>query len=417
MISRLFAILILITFTSLWLPIEAYRNERKKKSFSSSKGNEPKQLLPRSSQIVKRKLKGMERARMSMKGTKEAGQKKKDDKKTDDDMDCAGTIFVVNRADGTLSVLDSHSGELYDTIAIPVTRTMAQPIPEDIEIVNGLLYISDSANDRIVAIDAMYYHRDSPVANIPTGRQPTELSSDSRGTTLWVTNVEDNTVLVIDLSFRVPIRTIEAFDVTGEIDFGNNVVNDVYVSSSGDAGFVTYSGSGGILVRYDDRGAITAFNTDIGKNARITASFRFNCIFATSTSSNLVNVLFNQDLFLEKIESMDSPYDVVTSRDGNYLYITSTAKNMIYTWDMNDNKKLATNVTTVISKPWKLTHAGDRIFVTHRDSIYVSMYSVSKANPIPIPMGKILVGNEPFGIDYLPPTSGCSSSETSSRQR
>jgi DNA-binding beta-propeller fold protein YncE len=344
----------------------------------------------------------------SSKSSSDKGKKGKKGKDSyDDDEKCIGTVVVGNRGDGTLSILDANLGEVLETIKIPwSTVTMSQPVPVDVETVNGIIYVSDSANDRVVAFDGVSYE---VIAMIPTGDSPGELSTDSRGSQLWVTNTADNTVIVIDLAFNVPIRSIEAFDPNGVVDFGTNVVNDVLLSPSGDAGFVTYAGNGGLVVRFDSSGAITASNSGIGDTVRLAASFRFNCLYVPSTSSNVLDVLFNLDLQIDNTASIPSPFDAESSLDGQYIYITSTTNNAIHTFDVGSNSLLPSIVTTAIPNPTKLTHVGDRLFVSHGDSDQVSVFSVSNASPIPIEIANIDVGDNPFGISYCKPTSVCSS--------
>jgi YVTN family beta-propeller protein len=342
------------------------------------------------------------------------GKDKKDDDDDDDDDDekCVGTVVVANEGDGTLSILDANLGELLETVEIPWnTFTMLQPVPVDVESVNGIIYVSDSANDRVVAFDGVSYE---VVANIAVGDSPAEMSTDARGRQLWVTNTGDNTVLVVDLAFNVVIRSIEAFDPVNSV-FGDNIVNDVLLSPSGDAGFVTYSGDGGLVVRFGPTGALEAVNVAVGDQARLASSFRFNCLYVPSTAKDALDVLFNLDLETFDNVIINDPYDAIPSISGKYIYITSTVNNAIHTFDVGANNLLTNTATTSIPNPTKLTSTGDRLFVSHGDSDQVSVWAVSDSDPIPIEISNVPVGDNPFGIDYCEPTAVCSSQESSFR--
>eukprot|EP00545_Synedropsis_sp_CCMP1620_P009722 CAMPEP_0119008266 /NCGR_PEP_ID=MMETSP1176-20130426/3578_1 /TAXON_ID=265551 /ORGANISM="Synedropsis recta cf, Strain CCMP1620" /LENGTH=403 /DNA_ID=CAMNT_0006960571 /DNA_START=14 /DNA_END=1225 /DNA_ORIENTATION=- len=340
------------------------------------------------------------------KGSSKGSSKGKDS--DDEDEKCIGTVVVGNQGDGTISILDANLGDVLETIEIPWnTATMNQPVPVDVESANGVIYVSDSANDRVVAFDGVSY---KVVAIIPVGDSPAEMSIDSRGSQMWVTNTADNTVIVVDLNFNVPIRSIEAFDPDGVVDFGTNVVNDVLLSPSGDAGFVTYAGDGGLVVRFDSSGTIEDSNPGIGDFARLASSFRFNCLYVASTTSNILDILFNLDLRIDSSENIPAPYDPESSLDGQYIYITSTVNNAIHTFDVGNNVLLSTVVTTSVANPTKMTHTGDRLYVSHGDSDEVSVFSVSNANPIPIEVANVKVGDNPFGISYCESTAVCSSS-------
>lgn len=318
---------------------------------------------------------------------------------------CIGTVVISNGKDGTLSIVEANLGGSMKTIEVPWdTSTMKAPVLVDVEAVNGVIYVSDSANDRVVAFNSASHE---VIAIIPTGSSPTELTSDARGSQLWVANAMDNTIIVIDLAFNVPIRSIEAFDPEGVLDFGNNIVNDVLLSPSGDAGYATYTGDGGLLVRYNSNGNIEAYTTEIGNEARLSASFRFNCLYSPSTSSNALEILYNQDLTNEGFADIDSPYDAVSSVDGRYIYISSTTNNAIRTFDVANNVLLDDVVATSIQKPFKMAHTGDRLFVAHGESDQISVFSVSNSYPIPVEIANVNVGQNPIGIYYVAPTALC----------
>lgn len=342
---------------------------------------------------------------LSLKKGSKKKRSKKSREKHDDDYACFPTVSVANEADGTLSILDASSGELLDTMKIPrSSRDMSQPAPLDVETSNGVIYISDNANNLIQAIDGQSYEL---LACISTGNGPSEMSIDAMGNYLWVTCILDNTVIVIDLKHHVPIRSIEAFDPDQAVDYGDNQVYDVLLHPSGDAGFVTYRGDGGIIVKYDSLGTIQSSNQGIDDESRLAASFRFNCLYAPSEPTNKINILFNGDLQIENEEFVDAPFAAVSSLDGGYIYISSPTTNSIYTWDVGGNEILPTKVTTSIAGPTKMTHTGDRLFVSHPEFNTVSVFAATDLDPIPIEIATTKVGNSPFGIAYLPPPQIC----------
>jgi hypothetical protein len=182
----------------------------------------------------------------SKSGKSDKGKGKGKDSKQYQDEKCRGTVVVANQGDASISILDAIDGELLDTIYLPYNEnTQEMPVPVDIVAVNGVIYVGDKANDRVIAIDAINYNI---IRSIGAGSGVGEMAADSRGTQLWVNNVNDNTTTVIDLAYLVPIRTVEASS-----DAGNGVVSDVILSPSGDAAFITYAGDGGAIIKYDTR--------------------------------------------------------------------------------------------------------------------------------------------------------------------
>mmetsp|Transcript_572 Transcript_572/g.882 ORF Transcript_572/g.882 Transcript_572/m.882 type:complete len:431 (+) Transcript_572:58-1350(+) len=341
---------------------------------------------------------------LSLKKGSKKRSKKSSKKHRDDDDVCFPTVSVANELDGTLSILDASSGELLDTMKIPRSRReMSQSVPLDVETSNGVIYISDYENNRILAIDG---HTLELLASIPTGDGPSEMSIDAIGHYLWVTCLLDNTVIVIDLKQHVPIRSIEAFD-RDDVQYGNGIVHDVLLHPSGTSGYVTYNGDGGLIVEYDSLGEIQSFNQDIDEDSRLAASFRFNCLYAPSQPANIINIIFNGDLQIDNFAEVNAPFAAVSSVDGGYIYISSPTTNSIYTFDVGGNQLLSTTVTTSIAGPTKMTHTGDRLFVSHPDVNTVSVFAATDFDPIPIEVATTKVGNKPFGIAYLAPTQIC----------
>lgn len=333
-------------------------------------------------------------------------QSKKSGKKHDDDDICFPTVSVANRMDGTLSILDAFSGELWDTIKVPKSsRVMSETEPRSVETSNGVIYVADYNNNRIVAIDGSSYEL---LASIPTGSGPTLMSIDALGNYLWVTCVTDNTVIVIDLKQHVPIRSIEAFDPEGEHEFGDNVVFDVLLEASGSTGYVTYRDDGGLIVKYDSSGSIENFRAEEAFDmSRLATSFRFNCLYVSSMPANSLSALYNGDLGTENVVEITEPGAAVSSPSGGYIYIASPTTNLIYIWDVAALQLLDTTVTTSIAGPTEMTHTGDRLFVTHPEFNKVSVFEATDIDPIPIELAVTEVGDTPDGIAYLAPSQIC----------
>merc|ERR1740124_1509870 len=133
---------------------------------------------------------------------------------------------------------------------------------------HGLIYVSDYNNDRIVVMDGYNY---GMVAAITVGSKPTELSIDATESFLWVINEGDDSVMIVDLHYDVPIRVMEPCDPDDLVFFDeDNRIHDVLVAPNGKSGYVTYSGgeasNGGVLVQYNLEGFVEDFRYKIGNN-------------------------------------------------------------------------------------------------------------------------------------------------------
>jgi len=343
-----------------------------------------------------------------LKGDSKKSDKDKKSGKKDPRCD-VGTVLVANRADGTLSVLDgTYDGEVLATIEIPYNdEVMLPPIPQDVVVANGFIYVGDSQNDRVVVLDAWTYEVAAP--SIPTGAGLREMAVDRRAQRLWVTNRIDGTVSIIDLAANQLFQTIEKPSTV----FDDATILDVVLTTAGDAGFVTYqeddTNLGGSVYKFSEDGTELAVSGDVGTFPRATLGYRFNKLYVPDPDSGFVDILFQEDLDTDVSLDIIGAFDVAPSTTEKYMYVSSIEgdgdeNGVVYTLNVTSNDLLnAVPVEAGAPDPQKLVHTGDLLIVTHVDQNVVSVFNATDDNPEPVLLGTVEVGENPFGIAWNPP--------------
>lgn len=304
-----------------------------------------------------------------------------------------------NRDDGTLSVLDARNGDFLQTVNLPYNSDIQnQTDPIDVVAVNGLVYVGDRANSRVIVLDANSF---TTIQYIPTGSGIVKLSADARGKNLWVANDGDISVNIVDLEYFVVIRTLQPPSL--------GLPSGVVVDPSGDYGYVTYSGQGAVILYRASDGSATSVYSNVTSDVAFPAlSFRFPSVYVPSMSTDIVFELYTTgiDLSAQGNFSMNGPYATAVSPDGHYLYITLPASNQIRVIDVTIDT-LDSRTASTPASPQQLVHTGSRLFVTHTGSDRVSFYAVSALDPIPILLGTVNVGSGPAAVAYSKPPSSC----------
>jgi YVTN family beta-propeller protein len=100
-----------------------------------------------------------------------------------------GKVVVANRNSGSISVIDTATDTVLDTITLPGSNP-AEPMYVVYSKFGDRVFVGDRANDQVVVFDADDF---SVVGTVPTGSGVFHMWADSRGRQLWVNNDVDNT--------------------------------------------------------------------------------------------------------------------------------------------------------------------------------------------------------------------------------
>jgi YVTN family beta-propeller protein len=108
--------------------------------------------------------------------------------------------FVINRGDGTVSVLDSATGTLLRTLAVG-----DDPVAAAVDERTGRVFVANGGDGTVSVLDA---YGDAVLATVPVGTDPQWLAVDERTARVFVPNRSDNTVSVLDARNGAVLRTV-----------------------------------------------------------------------------------------------------------------------------------------------------------------------------------------------------------------
>ena len=117
----------------------------------------------------------------------------------------AGKVVVANRVSGTISIIDTRTDQVADTIALPATGIAPDPMYVVYTHVGHRVFVGDRNNNRVVVFDADDF---SVEGIIPTGNGIFHMWADPQNRQLWVNNDIDNTVTVIDPATLQVLTTV-----------------------------------------------------------------------------------------------------------------------------------------------------------------------------------------------------------------
>lgn len=315
-----------------------------------------------------------------------------------------GEIVVANRGSGTISVIDVATDQVLHTIALPGTNA---PVPMYVVYVkeHKRVFVGDRGNDQVVVFDAKNY---GVVGTIPTGQGVFHMWADPNGKQLWVNNDVDNTATVIEPRTLSVLATVA---MPSDIIADGGKPHDVILDPKGRAAFVTFVGVAGdhdFVVKYDTQSFQETARATVGKDPHLSLTKHNDLLYVPSQDASTVSVFERDDLTLVTEITVDNAHGAGMRDDGNIFYTTNIAgggTGGLVTIDTGTNSVLGTT-DTVIATPHNiaLTKKGEKIYVTHSGgtATQVSIYTASKQQPVPVRVGAVTVGTNPFGLAYVP---------------
>ena len=185
--------------------------------------------------------------------------------------------FVVNRGDGTVSVLDSATGMLLRTLAVG-----ADPVAAAVDERTGRVFVANGGDGTVSVLAA---HGDGVVKTVPVGTDPQWLAVDERTARVFVPNRSENTVSVLDARNGAVLRTVPVslFPFAVAVD---ELTDRVFVRCN----------SGRIVV-LDARSGAVLRTTPVGRApwGQVAVDQRTARVFVTNPHDRTVSVLDARD--------------------------------------------------------------------------------------------------------------------------
>ncbi len=313
-------------------------------------------------------------------------------------------IVVANRAvggnPGTISVIDVLTNSV-NTINLPGPG-IPDPMYFALEPTNYRLFVGDRANNRVIVFDALDF---SVQGFIPAGNGVFHQFGNTLQNQLWVVNDIDRTATVIDMVSLQVLQTINVAPGLG------GTLHDVILDPRLPQAYITVNGIAGEL------DAVVRFSTEtfaqtgiIRPGDNLHVGVAGDNLYIPAQDSNLVAVFNSSTLNPVTSIGVNGAHGAETTNDENRFYTTNitaaVGQQALFVLDTQNNTVLgSTSVLFGTPHNIALTSDNTRLYLTHSGaaSTQVTFYDVSGPNGVPVFLGTLNTGNNPFAIATLPP--------------
>ena len=316
-----------------------------------------------------------------------------------------GSIVVADRNSGTISVINARTDEVTQTIALPAGDAAPEPMYVYYTPIMHRVFVGDRANDRVITYNAETFEVDGIV---PAGEGVFHMWGNADNRQLWVNNDVDNTTTVIDM---------ETLNVLATIPTPQDLVNmggkphDVILSPGGELAYITVLGIDGpndYVVQYYTGNFWELDRAAVGKDPHLSVAPQDPWLYVPCQNTDDVYVLnrFN----LDEVEILDVPgaHGSGMPFHGRYFYTTNLpagGADALYVIDTDTLEVIGDPVATPYSVPHNIafTKSAHKMYVTHSGpNNKVTVYKTSIGYPMPVYLGEVTVGDNPFGLAYIP---------------
>lgn len=306
-------------------------------------------------------------------------------------------VVVCNRADGTLSVIDTATDTVSQTIALPPGT--AAPEPMYVVAAADKVCVGDRANDRVV----VYERGDLSLAGtVSVGAGVFHMWADPLGLRVWVVGDIDQVLTAVDpktltVAAQIPVPA----DLVAMGGKPHDIVashREVYVS------IVGLAGASDAIVQFS---AITLAELGrhfVGKDPHLAMVPTNPLLFSPTQDANLVNVFDRGSLTPLAQLPIPAAHGAWMRPDGRVFYATNiSGGGPAGLWAIDAvGMKILGVADTPFATPHNVTGTGDgkKLYVTHSGSsaAEVSVYETAPGSAIPVHTKNLVAGLNPFGI-------------------
>ena len=311
---------------------------------------------------------------------------------------------MSNRGSGTISVIDVRRDRVVGTYALPAGPNPPEPMYVFYTPTRDRVFVGDRANNRVVVFDAEDFTVETTVR---AGAGVFHMWGSQQKKQLWVNNDIDKTITVIDMARLNVIKTIPT---PADLVAAGGRPHDVILEPNASFAYITMIGLPGasdFVVKYSTRTFREVDRAAVGKDPHVSLSEHDDELYVPSQLTNEVVVLDRDTMTQLTTIPIPGAHGAGMTPNGRRFYTSNFpggGTNGLWVIDTHNNIVLgATN--TPYSGPHNIefTPNGRKLYLTHSGANNkVTIYTVSKRNPVPVLAGEVTVGANPFGIEFVP---------------
>lgn len=276
--------------------------------------------------------------------------------------------YITNYADGTVSIIDTDTDTVTDTVKIEAMKDAgSKPLGIAFTPDGSKLYVANALEAGVYAnsVSVIDTETKSVIAAVNVGNYPFGVAVTPDGNEAYIANWGDTTISVIDTDTN---------EVTASIDTGKSPTGIAF-TPDGKKAYVTNSGEGTVSVIDTTTKKIMAKVQQIdytcwgvAVNPVGTKAYVTNQL---STNISVINT--NKNLVTATVKAGNSPYGVAFTPDGSKAYVTNTGDGTISV--INTTTDIVISTVNVGSSPMGVAVSpdGKKVYVANGDSDTVSV--------------------------------------------
>ena len=318
---------------------------------------------------------------------------------------CGSKIVVADRGAGTLSVISTRTDAVIATLELPPGNALPQPMYVYYSPIGNRFFVGDRGNNRVVAYNA----RTLEVAGIaPAGAGVFHMWGNTISKQLWVNNDVENTTSVIDLVTLDPIADVPT---PADLVAAGGKPHDVIIGPWGQLAYVSVLGVEGdsdYIVQYSTETFEELGRAAVGKDPHVSLTWRNGLLYVPCQATNDVWILDRWSMETVKVLEIPGAHGAGMATSGRFFYTTNLSGggvDALWTISTRTNEVVGEPVDAPYGVPHNiaLTPNGRKLYVTHSGpNDKVSIYRVFGTDPVPVLVGEVTTGQNPFGLAWVP---------------
>jgi YVTN family beta-propeller protein len=295
----------------------------------------------------------------------------------------ARDVYVANSGNGTVSVIDTATNAVFQTIPVG-----GEPVDIAITPDGRYAWVVNGAGGSVSVIDTD--RRTVVQGPIGVGPMPRGIAITPNGGRAYVTNSGDDTVTVLSTGTFGPVG--------GPIPVGKEP-DGVAISPDGGTAFVAQRG-GGISVIDTNSAAVVDTITDSFGPSRITIGPRGGRAFVTNRASDTVTAFSpaGRTVVGSPISVGTEPTGIATEPSGSFAYAASAVDGTLTRIDTGIDLPIGAPLEFPGATGVAITPDGLRGYVTNGTGSSVSLLDTTRS----IAAGVITVGAKPVAVSVVP---------------
>lgn len=310
-------------------------------------------------------------------------------------------VVIANRGSGTVSVISVNEDEVAATFAMP---DGGEPMYVYYSSLANRVFVGDRTNNRAVAFDAERFEIEGFA---PAGKGVFHMWGNESTGQLWINNDEDNTTSVVNMQ---TLQTIGTAQTPADLVALGGKPHDVIVDTAGEFAYVTVVGVKGAdyVVKYDTTTLMEVDRAAVGDDPHVSLTPETTLLYVPCQGANSVYVLDKATLDEVDVLAIPGAHGAGMANDGAVFYTTNISgggTDAIYAIDTMTLLNAGMAVNSPYNTPHNivLTPDDNKLYLTHSGmNDKVSIYDTSAVDRVPMFVGEVTVGMNPFGLDFVP---------------